>query len=126
MKRWPSLPAAAAVSAAAAAAVSADAAAVAASAAAVLLFCCYMPPPTKVIHVTPYEEQAASECTIEHTGPTNSHRSSTDHLQIIYRSFSLHDLDLRSRFIHDLYDLHNLYDLAHVAGWEPYNLHHLQ
>ena len=29
------------------------------------------------------------------------------------------------RYIPDLYDLYDLYDLAHVAWWEPYNLHDL-
>ena len=29
------------------------------------------------------------------------------------------------RYIPDLYDLCDLYDLAHVAGWEPYILHDL-
>ena len=32
----------------------------------------------------------------------------------------------QSRSIPDLYDLCDLYDLAHVAGWEPRNLHDLQ
>ena len=41
----------------------------------------------------------------------NTHR--TDH-----HRFPLHDLDL---FGADLFP--DLYDLAHVAGWEPYNLH---
>ena len=26
----------------------------------------------------------------------------------------------------DLYDLYDLYALAHVPGWEPYNMHDLQ
>ena len=56
-------------------------------------------------------------------------RSSTNHLQIIYRSFPLHDLDI-SRQIDDispvLYGQYDLYDLAHVAGWDPYDLHDLK
>ena len=31
----------------------------------------------------------------------------------------------QGRHIPDLYDLYGLYDLAHVAGWELCNLHHL-
>ena len=43
---------------------------------------------------------------------------------MIYSHYSstVHDLDLprkADRLIHDLYDL------AHVAGWEPFNLHDL-
>ena len=33
--------------------------------------------------------------------------------------FSIHDVDVQGRYMHDVYDL------AHVAGWEPYNLHDL-
>ena len=36
-----------------------------------------------------------------------------------------HDLDLPGIYTPDLYDLYDLYALAHVAGWEPYDLHHL-
>ena len=32
---------------------------------------------------------------------------------------------MQGRYIPDLYDLCHLYDLAHVAGWERYNQHHL-
>ena len=35
----------------------------------------------------------------------------------LYDLFPNHDLDLQARWIPDLYDL------AHVAGWEPNNLH---
>ena len=35
--------------------------------------------------------------------------------------FLLHDLDISKHL--DLFPI--LYDLAHVAGWEPYNLHDL-
>ena len=37
--------------------------------------------------------------------------------------FPLHDI--QGKYIPDLYDLYDLYDLAHVAAWEPYNLHDL-
>ena len=50
--------------------------------------------------------------------------SSRDRVQIIYRSCPLEYLDI-SELIDELYDLYaryDLYDLAHVAGWEPYNL----
>ena len=49
-----------------------------------------------------------------------SDRSCADHLQIISTSWPR---PFRAdRYIPDLYDL---YDLAHVAGWEPYNPHDL-
>ena len=47
-----------------------------------------------------------------HTSDSSSTDNLTDHLQIIP---TVHYLDL-SRQIDDLYDL---YELAHVAGWEP-------
>ena len=47
----------------------------------------------------------------------------------IYSHYSttVHNLDLpcRAAIFPDLYDLYDLYDLAHVAVWEPYNLHDL-
>ena len=51
------------------------------------------------------------------------YRSSTDHQQIIP---TVHDLDISGQ-VDDLslIDLHDLYDIAHVAEWELYNLHHL-
>ena len=39
---------------------------------------------------------------------------------------TVHDLDLSEKIdlsVPDLYDLRDLYDLAHAAAWEPYNLH---
>ena len=47
-------------------------------------------------------------------GDSNDLTPRTDHL------FSLDDLDLPGRG--DRY-IPDLYDLAHVAEWEPYNLH---
>ena len=52
------------------------------------------------------------------------HTDSTDDL---YELFPLDDLDLAGQI--DLYlicmILYDLYDLAHVAGWEPYGRHDL-
>ena len=37
----------------------------------------------------------------------------------------VHDLDLSVADRSSSPDLYGLYDLAHVAGWDPYNLHDL-
>ena len=47
----------------------------------------------------------------------------TDHLQIIS---TVHDLNVSGQTDKYIPDLYDLYDLAHVAGWGPYNLHGLQ
>ena len=52
----------------------------------------------------------------------------TDHRFPLQHYSSSSRSDRQGRQSPDLYDLHDLYDLlpkAHVAGWEPYNLHDL-
>ena len=41
------------------------------------------------------------------------------------RSFPVRDLDLSGKIYRSVPDLYDLYDLAHVSGWEPYVLHDL-
>ena len=45
--------------------------------------------------------------------------------QIDHSHFMIYLQILQGRCIPELYDMDDLCDLAHVAGWEPYNLHDL-
>ena len=54
-------------------------------------------------------------------------RSRAEYVRDIYQHDFTHQIDqiYQCRYSPDLDDLYDLHDLAHVAGWEPFNLHDL-